>query len=213
MRRPELAGPVQLPVVHVDGDDLLRPDQARPGDRRIAHAAAADDRHGVVAVDGAGVNRSPDAGHHTATQQTGRRGVSGGVHLRALPLVYQRLVGERADAQCGGQRGAVGQRHRLLGVERVEAQVRAAALARPALPAHGAPVQHHEVTRLDVRHAGADRFDSAGRLMAQQERELVVDAAVAVGQIGVAHPARGDVDDDLTGSRIGDDDVHHLDRF
>ena len=30
---------------------------------------------------------------------------------------------------------------------------------------------------------------------------------------GRAIPARSDVDNHLTGSRIGDDDVHHLDRF
>ena len=49
--------------------------------------------------------------------------------------------------------------------------------------------------------------------MAEQERKLVVDAAVTVGQVGVADPARDDVDDDLARSRIGDDHIHHLDRL
>ncbi len=52
-----------------------------------------------------------------------------------------------------GQLGAVGQRHLLGGVEGVEAQMRAAALAGAALPAHRAPVQDHEVAGLDVGDA------------------------------------------------------------
>ena len=62
-------------------------------------------------------------------------------------------------------------------------------------------------------HTLADGLDRAGGLVAEQERELVVDAALAVGQVGVADPACDDVDDDLARSGIGDDDIHHLDRF
>jgi hypothetical protein len=64
-----------------------------------------------------------------------------------------------------------------------------------------------------VCHALADRLDIAGRLMAEQERKLVVDAAVAVGQVRVADAAREDVDDDLSRSGVRDDDIHHLHRL
>ena len=210
---PKLARPVQLLVVGVDGDDPPRADQRRAGDRGVAHAAAADHRDGVVAVDRAGVDRRADAGHHAAAQQAGDGGVGRGIDLGALALVHQGLVGERADAQRRGQLGAVGQRHLLLGVEGVEAVLRAAALAGPALPADRAPVQDHEIAGLDVGHARADRFDGARGLVPEQERELVVDAALAVGQVGMADPAGDDVDDDLTGTGIGDDDVDQLDRL
>ena len=45
-------------------------------------------------------------------------------------------------------------------------------------------------------------LNDAGRLMTEQEGELVVDAAVAVGQIGVAHPARLDPHDDVVRPRM-----------
>ena len=152
-------------------------------------------------------------GHHTAAQQPGHRGVGLRVDLGALALVHQRLVDERADAQRRRQLGAVGQRHLLLGVERVEAVPRPAALAGPALTAYRAPVQDDEVAGLDCRHTRADGLHRARGLMAEQERELVVDAAVAVGQVGVADPAGDDVDHHLARTRVGDDDIHHLDRL
>src|SRR5262249_31050344 len=39
-------------------------------------------------------------------------------------------------------------------------------------------------------HAGAKLFHDAGGLVAEQKRQLVVDAAVAVGEVGVAYAAR-----------------------
>ncbi len=189
------------------------PTKRRSRDCGIAHPAAADHRNGVVTGHPAGVDRRPDSGHHAAAQQPGHGGVRGGIDLCALTLVHQGLVDEGPDAQRRTQLGAVGQRHLLLGVEGVEAQVRTAALAGPALAAHRAPVQDHEVTGLHRRHARPDRFDGARGLVAEQERVFVVDAALAVGQVGVADAAGDDVDDDLARPWVGDDDIHHLDRF
>ena len=56
------------------------------------------------------------------------------------------------------------------------------------------------------------RLDDAGRLMTEQEWELVVDAAVAVGQIGMAYPARLDPHDHVVRAGIRDGDVDKLDR-
>ncbi len=191
----------------------LAPTSAAPGDRGVTHTAAADHRDGVVASDGPGVDRRAQAGHHAAAQQPGHRGIGRRVDLGALQLVHERLVGERADAKGRGQLGAVGQRHRLTGVERVEAVPRPAPLAGPAFTTHRAPVEDHEIAGFDVCHALADRLDGACRLVPEQERVLVVDAALAIGQVGMADPARDDVDDDLAGPGVGDDDIHHLYRL
>ncbi len=47
-----------------------------------------------------------------------------------------------------------------------------------------------EVAGRHVGDVGAHRLDHAGGLVAEQEREVVVDAALAVVQVGVAHAAR-----------------------
>jgi hypothetical protein len=80
-----------------------------------------------------------------------------------------------------------------------------------ALTAHRPPVEDDEVARRHVGDALTDRLDGAGRLVAEEEREVVVDAALAVVQVGVAHPARLDADDRLARTRVGDDDVDELD--
>ena len=121
------------------------------------------------------------------------------------PECDERLLHERADAQRRGELRAVGQRHLLRGVVGVEAVLRLALEAGAALPADGPPVQDHEVADGHVGDALADRGHRARGLVAEQEREVVVDAALAVVQVGVAHPARLDVDDRLAGARVG----HH----
>ena len=52
-------------------------------------------------------------------------------------------------------------------------------------------------------------FDDAGRLVAEQEREVVVDAALAVVQVGVAHAAGLHLHQRLARTRVGDE--HRLD--
>ena len=172
-----------------------RAGQPGPGDRGVAHAAAADHRDRVAARDVAGVHRRAESGHHTAAEQADDRGIGVRVDLGALALVHEGFVGECADAERGGQLRAVGQRHRLAGVEGVEAVPRPAAPARPAAAADRPPVQHDEVADLDVGDRAPARLDDASGLMTEQEREFVVDPAVPVGQIGVAHPARLDAHD------------------
>jgi hypothetical protein len=49
--------------------------------------------------------------------------------------------------------------------------------------------------------------------MAEQERVVVVDAALPVGQVGMAHPAGRHIHNHLSGTGIGDDDVDQLDRL
>ena len=49
--------------------------------------------------------------------------------------------------------------------------------------------------------------------MPQQERELIIDGALAVVQVGVAHAARLDVDDHLARTGVGDHDRLDRDRL
>ena len=73
------------------------------------------------------------------------------VDLGGLARGDERLLRERADAERGGERRAVGERHLLRRVEGGEAVPRAAAPARPARAAHRAPVEDHEVAGRDAR--------------------------------------------------------------
>src|SRR5665811_99735 len=85
-------------------------------------------------------------------------------------------------------------------------------LARPALTAHSAPVQDDEVARRDIGDTLAHRLDHTSGLMAQQERKLVADATLAVVHVRVADPARLDLDNGFTRTRIRHDDVDDLHR-
>ena len=100
----------------------------------------------------------------------------------------------------------------MCGVEGVEAVLWPAALAGTALSADRPPVQDDEVADGDRIHAVANLFHHACGLVAEQERELVVDAALAVGQIGVADTAGLDRHDDLARPGVRDCDRRDLDR-
>ena len=187
-------------------DDRRRSGEVGAGDRRVADPAAPEHGDGLAACHPAGVDRRPEAGHHATAEQPGNGGRRRGVDLRALAGRDECLVGEGADPQGGGQLRAILQGHLLAGVERVEAVPRLTAPAGAALAAHRPPVEDHEVTRGDVRDAVADLLDDPCGLVPEQEREVVVDPALAVVQVGVAHPARLDLDDRLARPRIGNDD-------
>ena len=76
------------------------------------------------------------------------RRVGGRIDLGALSGVYERLLRERSDAQRRREFGAVLEGHLLRRVVGVEAVLRTATLACPALPAHCAPVEDDEVAHL-----------------------------------------------------------------
>ncbi len=211
MGRAQLRGRLQLAVVDVDRDDLRRTRQVRPGDRRGPDTTAADDGDRVAPSDVPGVDGRADARHHSASQQTGGGRRRGRVDLGALPGGDQRLLREGADAQGRGQLGAVGQGHLLLRVVGGEAVPRPSAQTGPALPAHGTPVEDDEVAGREVGDALPHRLHDTRGLVAQQEREVVVDAALAIVQIGVAHPAGLDLHQRLTGARVGHDDRFQAD--
>ena len=69
-----------------------------------------------------------------------------------------------------------------------------------------------EVAGRDLGDVGPDRLDHARRLVAEQEREVVVDRALPVVQVGVAHAARLHRHERLARARVGHDDRLDLDR-
>ena len=85
----------------------------------------------------------------------------------------------------------------------VSKQYQGLPLAGPALAADRAPIEDHVVADRHVGDALADRGDQPGRLVTEQEREVVVDPALAVVQVGVADPARLHVDHGLAGTGSG----------
>ena len=185
---------------------LAAPARPGPGHRRAPHPAAAEDGHRVAAADLTGEHRRPEPRHHTAAEQADRLGTGAAVDLGALAGGHQRLLGEGTDTERGRQRGAVGQRHLLGGVVGGEAVPRPAPATRAALAAHRPPVEDHEVPGRHRGHVGPDRLDHAGRLVAEEEREVVVDPPLAVVEVGVADAARLDPHEGLTRSGIGDED-------
>src|SRR5699024_4568628 len=102
------------------------------------------------------------------------------------------------------------QGHLLGGVVGVEAVLRFALFAGAALAAHRAPVQDDPVANLDVGNVLPDLGNHRSGFVAQQVRVIVANPAQLVVQVGVAHPGGQNVDDDFTGPRIRDDDVHDL---
>ena len=190
---------------------VVAPTTLRPGDGRVADPTAADHRDRVTAAHAPGVHGRAEPGHHPAAEQAHGRGVCVAVDLGALPRRDERLLDERPDAERRGELGAVGERHPLGRVVGGEAVPGLALEAGAALAAHRAPVEDDEVARRDVGDPRADRLDGAGRLVAEEEREVVVDAALAVVQVGVADAARLDADDRLAGTGVGHHDVDELD--
>jgi hypothetical protein len=71
----------------------------------------------------------------------------------------------------------------------VEAVLRSSTSAGSAVAAYGAPVQNHEIAGHHVAYRDTGALDDTGGLVAEQEREGVADAAVAIGEVGVAHTA------------------------
>jgi hypothetical protein len=184
--------------------------ERRSRDGRRADPSAADHRDALATGDTPRVDGRADARHHPAAQQPGHGGVRGGVDLGALAGVDQRLLDEGPDPQRRGELGAVLERHAPARVVGAEAVPGLAAQAGAALTADRTPVEDDEVARGDVADALPDRLHDPRGLVAEQEREVVGDPALAVVQVGVADPARLDADDRLTGSGVRD--VHGLER-
>ena len=173
----------------------LAPARRAPGDRGVADAAASEHRDAVAAADVAGVHRGAEPGHHAAPEQARRpRAVARRSTLVACPAATS-VCSANAPMPSAGVRAACRRR----------ASSSASAL-NVAKQYHGRPRRHarqvpHTARQLRITKSpgatsvdvGADRLDDARGLVAEQEREVVVDRALPVVQVGVAHAARLDL--------------------
>ncbi|MDI2023283.1 hypothetical protein PJL18_03831 [Paenarthrobacter nicotinovorans] len=144
--------------------------------------------------------------HDTAAEQSNGGSVSVGVYFGALARGDQGLFDEGSDAQRRGEFGAVFEGHLLGGVVGVETVLGLTAFAGSAVAADGTPVQDNAVAGGYFRDVRADRADHAGCFVAQQEGEVVADAAELVVQIGVADAAGEDVHQGFAGAGFGHKD-------
>ena len=137
------------------------------------------------------LHRRAEAGHHAAAEQAGDRGVGGVgstfVHWPAATSVFS----ANAPMPSAGDSSVPSSERHLLGRVVVAKQYCGLPLRHARHSPHTArQLRTDEVAGGHVGDALADRLDHAGGLVAEQEREVVVDAALPVVQVGVAHTAR-----------------------
>ena len=188
--------------------------QRRAGDRGDADAAAADDGDGLAAGDVAGVDGGAEAGHHAAAEQAD----GGGPAPTGRPWCTgrRRRGSSRRRRRCPAP-GTARCRPSASVIFWVALWVAKQYCGSPRLQARQSPqtARQLRITKSPGATLGdvvADRLDDAGGLVAEQEREVVVDAALAVVQVGVADPARLDLHHGLARTRVRDVDRDDLDR-
>ena len=189
--RAELRGPLELPGVEVDGDDRARTGEARARDRGVADAAAAEHRDacrpGRPRRCSIAAPRPAITPHPSSPAASGRRRGSTFVAWPAATSVFS----ANAPMPSAGDSAVP------------SASVIFCVALCVAKQYHGRPRRHdrhspHTARQLRITKSpgatsvtsGADGLDDARGLVAEQEREVVVDAALAVVQVGVAHAAR-----------------------
>ena len=207
---------LQLPGVDVDGDDRVGTcEPCEPGDggvcpprrSRTRRPSRPDPR--CTRVHG-----GAEAGHHAAADQARRPRAS----PQGPPWWPDRHATRVFSAKAPIPRaGDSAWPSRV--IFRVALWVAKQYQGRPRLherqsPADGTPVQDHEV----ARHHVGDTFarpprPGPSRLMAEQERKVVVDGTLPVVEVRVAYPTCLDGHEDLTRARVRDLDGLDGDRL
>ena len=144
---------------------------------------------------------APMTGHHSTTEQAGSCGLAAGSTLVHWPAATSVFSAKAPMPRAGLSSVPSASVIFWVALWVAKAVLRLAAIAVPAVATHRTPVQDHIVAGCDLGDVVADRLDDARRLVAEQERELVVDAALAVVQIGVADTAGLDLDQRLARAR------------
>ena len=192
---------------------VVAPASRAPGDRGVADAAAADDRDAVAAADVAGVD-APRRGRPSRRSRAGRRPSAGAagstlVHWPAATSVFS----AKAPMPSAGDSSVPSASVIFWVALWVAKQYQ-------GLPRRQARHWPHTARQLRTTKSPgatsvtpvADGLDHAGRLVAEQEREVVVDAALAVVQVGVADAAGLHLHQRLARPRVGDEDRLERDR-
>ena len=169
---------------HVDGDDLRAVEEH--GRHECAHADSAEPEHRDVAawLGAQIVGDDARAGGHRAAEQ----------HRE----VERHAFGHRDEPVLGNQRIFVEGGDRA-GVHRTREAGAAIAHAAAVEPAALDPTQHDQLARPHLGDACADLDDLAGAFVAEQVRQVLVDAAAAahLHELAVAHAAVGELHEHL----------------
>ena len=157
-------------------------------------------------ADLAGVHGRAEPGHDAAAEQPDRLRPGGGVDLGALPGRHEGPLGEGADAQ-GGRSGVPSASVICCVALWVAKQYQ----GRPRRQARHSPHTARQLRTTKSPGAtwsrpGPTASTTPGGLVAEQEGEVVVDAALPVVQVGVAHAAGLDGDHGLARPGVGHQD-------
>ncbi len=187
----QLAGHGQLPLVHVDRDDVLGIEHARGEQRCQADAAEPDDGCRRAMRHLRRVDDGTDAGDDGAAEQgsLGERQV--GRHSHQGVRGEHRVLREAGHAQVVVHRAvavvqpSLARQQRARGVrpEARLAQGRPTGRARDAVPAARHECRHYVITALEVRDARAELLDDAGGLVAEHHRHRPRTVAVDHGEV------------------------------
>src|SRR5205085_34287 len=100
----EFGGRRTLRFVEIDRDDARRTGDARALDDRLSDAAATDHGNRRSFCDLGGIERRPDAGRHTATDEAGLIEWKVRRHLDQSGFVHDRFLGERRETADGTEK-------------------------------------------------------------------------------------------------------------
>ncbi len=213
--RAATSGEVELGVVDVDGDDLLRVRKAGSLDGGQADPSATDHRDGRAGRNLRGVEDRTHTGQDAAAEEAGAGERECGVDLHHVVLAHEHVLGEATQchelvngaAHVVQARGCVGSPGVVIG----EAPVRLPGHAVRTVPAEHGQARDDVVTGPQVADTGADRLDDPGRFVPEDERHGEGHSVAAQGvDVAVAHTGCNHADVDLADSRLVDVDVDDL---
>ena len=190
---------------------LEAPASLAPGDRGAADPAAAEDRHRVPEADLAGEHRRAEPGHDAAAEQSGGLGPGARVDLGALAGGHEGLLGEGADAERGREHGAVGEGHLLGGVVGGEAVLRPPRRHDRHWPQTARQLRTTKSPGATEVTSGPTASTMPAASWPRRNGKSSLMPALAVVQVGVAHPAGLDAHERLARTRVRDQDRRQLD--
>src|SRR2546425_2300711 len=190
--RPEVARPFELARDAVDRDDASGPRETRALDDAHADGPAPVHRDAAPRGDLRRIEGRADARPDRAADERRRLRRESPRNRDRLRRRDDGVRRERAEAEDAAERLAVrGAQPRLRG-ERLDAERLPAGGTEPAAPARRAPREDDGLPDRGTRDAFAEGVDDAGRLVAEQIRELRPKVAELGVEIGVTHAGRED---------------------
>ena len=214
---PSFCASFELRRRHVDRDDPRSTRDAGALDDVQADTAASDHCDRVGGAHSSDVEHRPEASDDRAADDRGKRRWHRRRHPHERPFVDQHAVAERPDVRHRADRAPVGgEEPRPLAAGpprrvRVRAHERLTLLATCARAAADDEAGDDVVADGHRLDSGADRFDDADRLVAEQHWPRPGEHSVEVVEVAVAQPGRQCAHCDLARPRrvdvdLGDDE-------